>query len=321
MATTVRRQLSALIRDLEAEAPSFDFFQAVRLLEEHAPRSRPGSEGPQGAMRLRAATEISFPGADLRRAYRGADGAMVLECNFMGLYGVAAPLPAYFWESVARQEDAGRCLRAFLDLFGGRLYELLYLAWKKGRAHLHTDESASRLEQYLLALSGAIAPPRRDLALAFAGGFGSRAKGGAALNGMLREHLGVGVRIEEFVPCWVEVGPVSVLGQTGMTLGDDLVLGERVLDVGRKINVIIGPLSEARAREFFPGGNSAREFQDLVNGYLEPTLEYDVIFLVEGAAAERCLGQEPIYLGWTSALGEAGVGPRRIRLPGSAYKG
>ncbi|KIH76534.1 type VI secretion system protein ImpH [Geoalkalibacter ferrihydriticus] len=319
MATAVRRQLAALIRELEAEGASFEFFQAVRLLEVASSVRSGAGEWPQAAVRLRAAPELSFPAADLRRAYLDDDGTMVLEANFLGLYGVDAPLPAYFWESVARDEEDGQCLRAFLDLFGSRLHELLYLAWKKTRAHLFDGNGTNLLEDYLLALSGAPLAQRRDLAMAYAGGFGRRVKGGAALAGILHEQLQVPAQVEEFVPCWVEVGAVSSLGRQGMTLGEDLVLGERVLDVGRKINILLGPLSEARALELFPGRSGAGDFRDLVDGYLEPTLEYDVIFLVEAEVSERSLGRDPIHLGWTSCLGTPVGDRRRIRLAGSAY--
>jgi type VI secretion system protein ImpH len=138
---------------------------------------------------------------------------------------------------------------------------------------------------------------------------------------MLRDRLGVAAHIDEFVPCWVETGPVSSLGRSGMTLGDDALLGERVLDVGRKINIRLGPLSEDRMLDLLPLGNGAGDLRDIVNGYLEPTLEYDVIFELECAATERRLGCDPIHLGWTSSLGRSAAALHRIRLAGSAYKG
>jgi type VI secretion system protein ImpH len=106
-----------------------------------------------------------------------------------------------------------------------------------------------------------------------------------------------------------------------MTLGDDALLGERVLDVGRKINIRLGPLSEDRMLDLLPLGNGAGDLRDIVNGYLEPTLEYDVIFELECAATERRLGCDPIHLGWTSSLGRSAAALHRIRLAGSAYKG
>jgi type VI secretion system protein ImpH len=321
MATSVRRQLSALIRDLTDDAARFEFFQAVRLLEATSTAPRASEDRLQGAVRLRTAPELSFPAADLRRAYLDDDGVMVLEAGFLGLYGVDAPLPAYFWESVAQGEESGQCLRAFLDLFGSRLYELLYLAWKKTRAHLCEPGDFNLLEAYLFALSGAPRSQRRDLVMAYAGGYGRRVKGAAVLAGMLGEQLGVPAQVEEFVPCWVDVGPVSVLGQKGMTLGDDLVLGTRVLDIGRKINIVFGPLPEARALDLLPGRLGAKELKGLVGGYLEPTLEFDVTFLVEVAAGVRRLGCDPIQLGWTSCLDDSGLKPRRIRVAGSAYGG
>ncbi len=321
MAPAVRRQLSALIRDLTDDAAPFEYFQAVRLVETAAAASGSGRGGPGEVVGLRTAADLSFPAADVRRASIGKDGRVVLESAFLGLYGVDAPLPAYFRESVAHEGEAGQCLRSFLDLFGGRFYELLYLAWKKNRAHLFDDNAANPLEDYLLSLSGVVQGERGDLAMAYSGVFGRRIKGATALAGMLRDRLGVAARIEEFVPCWVETGAVSSLGRSGMTLGDDALLGERVLDVGRKINIRVGPLSEDRMLDLLPLGNGAGDLRDIVNGYLEPALEYDVIFELECASSERRLGSDPVHLGWTSSLGRSTAALRRIRLAGSAYKG
>lgn len=319
MATAARRQLHFLIRDLETDAPGFDFFQAVRLLEAAGPSKNPTPERPNAALRLRAAAELSFPAADLRRAYLNEQGELVLEANFFGFYGVDAPLPAYFTNTVATDDDAGRCVRTFLDLFGGRFYELLYLAWKKPRAHLF-DSGDNLLEAYLLALSGTSHGTRRDLALRFAGVLGSRAKGSGALVGILQESLDVPAQIEEFVPCWVAVGTVSVLGCRGMTLGDDLVLGEHVLDVSRKINIVLGPMKQEQALDLLPGNPAGADFYDLLKSYLPPTLEFDLILQVVSSPAGQVLGQDPLYLGWTLRLGESGSGLRRIRLPGSSYQ-
>ena len=319
MATAARRHLHSLIHDLEVDAPGFDFFQAVRLLEAAGPSKTPAPERPNAALRLRAAAELSFPAADLRRAHRNEQGELVLEANFFGLYGVDAPLPAYFGNTVAADDDAGRCVRTFLDLFGGRFYELLYLAWKKPRAHL-LDSGDNLLEAYLLALSGASRATRRDLALTFAGGLGSRAKGSGVLVGILQECLDVPAHIEAFVPCWVAVGPVSVLGCRGMTLGDDLVLGEQVLDVSRKINIVLGPMKQEQALDLLPGNPVGADLNDLLKSYLPPTLEFDLILHVVSSSLAQVLGQDPLYLGWTLCLGEPGSGMRRVRLPGSSYQ-
>ncbi len=321
MATAVRRQLSALIRDLETAAAGFDFFQAVRLLEAATPGQPSEAARPNAALRLRPAPEVSFPAADLRRASREETGALALELNFLGLYGVDAPLPSYFWEAVARRDEGGERLRAFLDLFSHRLYELLYLAWKKTRAHQFERGEDSVLECYLQALAGSPAAARPDLTMAFAGKLGGRVKSAAGLAGILAEQFAVRARVDQFVPCWVAIGGAISLGSPGLALGDNLVVGERVLDVGRKVNIVFGPMAMDDALALFPGRGRSGDLIALVRSYLDPTLEFDFVFRVAGNQRESArLGEDPIHLGWTTTLGAAPVGIREIRLAGSAYQ-
>jgi type VI secretion system protein ImpH len=113
----------------------FHFFQAVRLLEAYFPDAPPpGTSANPTAERIRFRPDpaMVFPPADVRSVTLDEDGAEVT-ATFMGLYGVASPLPVYFYEDLATEAESTLPLRHFLDIFNPRLYSYFYRAWKKYR--------------------------------------------------------------------------------------------------------------------------------------------------------------------------------------------
>ncbi len=323
MGTAAWGKFPALIQDLLENAPGYEFFQAVRLVEicSEGSAGRPGSA--TGAVRFRPAPEISFPAGDIRRCSLDDRGRLDFELNFMGLYGVDGPLPHFFIEQVASADEPGQVLRAFLDIFNHRLYQLLYLAWKKFRQPTTGDGEASLYERYLGALRGipAAGAPAEDLA--FAGLLGSRVKNSEGLAGILAEFLQMPVRIRQQVPCWVRLDGVPPLGADGegLRLGENCLLGDRVLDVSRKLEVILGPVPMAAAWELLPGRERAGELGRLIRRYLDPTLDFDLVLQIraEPGPAARLGGQE-VILGWTACLGEMGEATNSIHLPGSSFE-
>lgn len=153
----------------------FEFFQAVWLLERSGAEAEPvGHRGPvrQELLRFRPSVSLGFPATDVsrltavhdpdtgRRFYR-------MEVTFLGLYGVATPLPLHYAIGVLREAEpigalntpAGRDTdpqataqpvsrsphpaeaaestptRDFLDILHHRLIGLFYRSWAKYRYH------------------------------------------------------------------------------------------------------------------------------------------------------------------------------------------
>ena len=321
MLTAARGKYPALIQDLLENAPAYEFHQALQLVEADAGKSRPGSSGLCGAMRLRAAPEISFPAADIRRCNHDENGRLDFELNFSGLYGVDSPLPHFFLDTVAEGDDPGLAVRSFLDVFNQRLYQLSYLAWKK--FHCHASEAENSLYQrYLQALSG-LDSPEINQSFAYAGLIGSRIKNNQGLIGLLEDFLQMPVDIRQYVPCWVQLDSVPALGGVEeLSLGDNTLLGDRVLDLGRKVLVQVGPISLERAKTLLPGQPAAKELGIMIRQYLDPTMQFDLDLEIrpEGGSATQ-LGVQDVILGWTSWLGDVGREGNIIHLPGSCIGG
>ncbi len=319
MLTATRGSHPALINDLLENAPEYEFYQALQLVEADAAESRPGLSEVNGNIRLRPAPEISFPAGDIRRCQLDKTGRLDFELNFSGLYGVDSPLPHFFLDSVAEAAESGLVLRAFLDVFNQRLYQLHYLAWKKFHGHRGQGQ-ASLYARYLEALGG-LEAPKLERSLAYAGLIGSRAKNKQGLIGLLEDYLQLPVEICQYAPCWVRLDQVPDLGgPEPLVLGENALLGDRVLDLSRKILLQIGPVSLAKAKTLLPGQVEAKELGQMVRQYLDPTMEFDLELQIQpGNGAANQLGQQDVILGWTSWLGDIGRQGNRIHLPGSCF--
>ncbi len=323
MGTVTRRQVPALIQAFLDDAPDFEFFQAVRLLEILWHGHGRIGQGLDRWLRLRPAHELGFPASDIRRCRFEENGRLDLQLNFMGLYGVDGILPGYFLEHIARDDETSAALRHFIDFLGHRFYALYYLAWKKYRPYVTLEQDDHYLD-WINALSGNVFAPGDTDEYAFCGALGNRNRGAAALEGMLSEFLdGVPVAVEQFVPRWVRLEPEAVLGGEGdaaMALGDNTLLGDTILDLNSKIGIHVGPLPATQARELLPGHDRARALGRLLDRYLEPGMAFDVVLHVQpdNAGGAR-LGTDEMALGWSSWLGEALQESYALRIPGSSF--
>lgn len=317
MDASIRRQSTSLTRALLDAPQGVDLFQMVRLLGGGAGGTTSRLRAP---VRFRAAPEISFPAADIRRAELGDDGAVVLDVNLMGLYGSDAPVPHFLLEAVARGDEAGDRIRAFCDIFNHRLYELLYLAWEKHHGFAQAPDGF--LDQCLRALAGR--PHRKDDAsvVAFAGQLGRRVKNTAGLSGLLSDALaGQPVRIRQFVPSWATLADPSCLGED-LQLGQSTTLGDQVVDVSRKVEIQIGPMPMAEARPLFPDGRTGPELARLIRNYFGPLIDFDIcIQIATDGGLSAPLGHADIMIGWSLCLGRAASAVTNVVIPHTHFEG
>ena len=154
-----RVRLGAVEEALEREPFSFEFFQAVRLLQQLRPeRGRVGRYGnpDDEAVHFGATPATAFPASEIQALEPDGEGPSRLVVNFMGLTGPQGVLPLEYSELLAdrvRQRD--HSLRDFLDLFNHRIISLFFRAWE--RTHAHGGDMVAgedRLHDHLLVLAG-----------------------------------------------------------------------------------------------------------------------------------------------------------------------
>lgn len=302
MAVMLRRKVSGLISKFFDEITHYHFFQAIYLLETAMGENSPGQE----YLRLLPSSTLSFPAADIKKCEIDNKQRVLLHLNFMGLYGVDSPLPHYFLAQTIQDNENAIKLRSFFNILNHRLYYLLYLAWKKFHPHVQIDNNINYL-YYLQALSGNALNFADQDEFAYAGLFGARVNNLANISGMISGYLGnTAVTVKPFVPRWVKLSQSLMLNQNDMIqLGNNAVLGVRVLDLSGRIAIQIGPLTVEQTADLLPGTERHRRLHGLLRRYLGPALEFEIRLVVrqtDGACFR--LGENTINLGRMSWIGK-----------------
>lgn len=345
--TALTRSDPDLLVRMLSQAWRFDFFQLVWLLQRHRPDAEAvGYRGPvsREAFRFRPHVSLGFPPSDVRRVIPvkpkgGRDLVYVLEATFLGLYGVATPLPLHYAIDILRAVDpynggpadqleqrpvdqlavAEEDLeptptRDFLDLLHHRLISLFYRSWTKYRYHTTFGmPNHDEITAYLLWLIGGkpgwdratvgVSPVRL---LRYAGILTQHPRSAATLEGMLFDYWrGIPVEVEQFVGRWVplKTSDLNRMGLANSRLGVDLTVGEQVYDLCGAFNIAFGPVDWATYLRFLPDGACYAETRSLVRLYCTDPLSFSLeIRLKAGEVPEMQLSSddEAGRLGYTS---------------------
>lgn len=281
--------------ELLTQGHRFSFYQALRLLAQLGKK-------PIEAIRVRPDLTFGFPKADIRRIETLPDGAVQITATFLGLYGTASPLPAFYTEDLFRdRRNDSTAVRDFLDIFHRRLFVLLYESWKKYRLSLQIAEhNAAAPLTMLYAITGitGLLPGDRegdDYALIrYAGLLGAHPRSALALQTLLSDVLqGPAVEIISCIPRRVIIPKDQrlQLGRDEMPLGRNSVLGQELADRQGKFRVRIGPLSQKRFRSLLQGSPEWERLQRLVKRFLIDPLEFDFeLILAKGETRQARLG-------------------------------
>jgi type VI secretion system protein ImpH len=130
------RDLS-VAEQLLTEGYRFDFFQAVRLLNQMADKQDPigyASLPQRESVRFHSFPSMSFPPSAIYDITRSEDREepMNMVVAFMGLTGPQGVMPQYYTELIMeRLRYQDRTLLDFFDLFTHRLISLFYRSWEK----------------------------------------------------------------------------------------------------------------------------------------------------------------------------------------------
>jgi type VI secretion system protein ImpH len=324
MATQGGDAVHALIEELERDPRAFSFFRAVWLLERANPGAAPvGGIGParEEVVRLRPSSSLAFPSADVTRLERRdtEDGPRWrLTTPLLGLYGITSPLPSFYTEDILHEEarDEDDPARLLLDLVNHRLLSLLYRAWSKYRWEFtYQSEGGDKTSRMLFGWLGLLAPEQQRVLgvpaarlLRYAGDLTQRPRCASTVAGVLADWFDVPVRLEQCVARRVRIAEAdrSRLGRANSAPGEDLVVGERVLDRSGKCRIDLGPLPFARYEALHPGGGDHASLGALAAFLLPDALAFDLCFRVEPATVPPLRlrrGAEALRLGWSTWLG------------------
>lgn len=294
-----------------AQPHTFHLHQLLTLFEHHANGQR---------LRIRPSDGLSFPAADVRRAKRTADGGFEVDVTLGGFYGVDAPLPQYFLEDATFETEHAKRLKAFLDIFNQRSYELRHAAWKKHR--LVNSRASGRLYQRLAsACTGQrLHIERPDSSRPYSER--PRNRSASALAATLRSALGLPhLAIDKTRIRWCAIhNPLQLNG--GQGLGQSTLVGDRVPVLGRTIRIHTGPVDRDKAHQLLPDQPLGQTLTELTAAFLPAGTAFDVELQMPPESSLALIpGHPDTQLGRPLCLGQSRAKPEPILrvLDGAQY--
>ncbi len=295
---------------------SFEFFQAVRVLERLFPGRAPVGlfhDPSEEVARFTVNPDTAFPASEIQRLGLEADHPARMVVNFMGLTGPEGVLPyAYSLLVSERIRERDTAFRDFLDLFHHRIISLFYRAWEKYRfAVSYERDQQDRLTQHLKDLVGLGEPGlqdrlgiRDDALIFYAGLLGPQQRSAAALQQVIEDYFGVEAEVEQFVGGWYPLAASTecTLGDEGDAseqLGLGAVAGEEVWDPQARVRVRLGPLTRRQYDEFLPFGNAYGPLRTLTRFFCGEQFDFEVqLVLARDEVPPSILGGDDSPLGW-----------------------
>ena len=281
MPTPQRRVGAGLIERMLAEPQRFEFFQAVRLIEQADPPLR---------LRYRNRLSLSFPPNQIENigGDGDADGNRVIRVTpaFMGMLGSHGALPLHYSDRIGRHEktssDGGP--RAFLDMLSQRALGMFYQAWSKHRPECMTaPDGGDEFLAMLAALSGAGAGASgevldRETLAFYAMQIRSRAVSAPLMAGMYADYFNVPIAVEQLIGEWQQLPArdQAALGMANVDLGAGVMLGARAYRCDARVRLRIGPLDAARHESFLPGRGGAQHLAALLALHCGVGMTYEV---------------------------------------------
>lgn len=302
------------------DAREYSFFQLNSLLD-RACSERSLSDGPQSVVRYRAQPSLSFPATDVVQCqWCTSSGNEFLELmvSFMGLFGPASPLPAYYTERVIQSDDPHCPSRDFMDMFNHRAIQLLQVCWEKYRYYRQYKAGGSdQFTQWLLSIAGVDAshlPKQHSLRwqklLPLVGLISQNRCSPNTLQKVISNYFHLNtVQVEPWIKRTVRLLPdqYNAMGQANAVMGRDMVLGDELADCSGKFSLHLKQLSLSQYKAFLPGEPCFSELIQLVQLIQNVPLDYDLCLHLE-SGSEFTDNNKPLQqmqMGWCARLGEA----------------
>lgn len=308
-------------RGLETHTDRYDFFQALRLLEQaysDQPRIGQSLRPRDDAVRLAQNVGLAFHPSALSQFTPASEGRPArLSVNFFGLLGADGPLPLHLTEyAYDRKRNVGdSTFVRFLDVFHHRMLSLFYRARAATEPTISLDRpDTDRFSDYVGSLFGMGIPALRqrdvvpDFAkLHFAGLLANRTRNASGLVSILQEFFQLPIVLEQCIGQWLRL-PSDACTRIGALdgssqLGSSTVLGSQVWDCQSKFRIVIGPLDYTQYCGLLPGSASVQRLVAWVRNYAGDTLDWDVRLILKKTEVPKLTLGGKTPLGWATWLG------------------
>lgn len=306
---------------LRREPYTFDFFQALRLLERFRPEKKSVGQFVQPEAEVahfRAHPSLAFPASQIQEAEWPDEGPVRMLVNFMGMIGPEGVLPnPYTSLIIERQREGDNTLRDFLDIFNHRIISLFYRAWRKYRVDVACERGERDLfSRNLLSLLGLGTEGMRDRQtlsddslIYYSGLLAQRPRSAQALQQILSDYFDVPVAIEQFSGGWYRLDRetqcrLSEENTDSGELGFGAVVGDEMWNQQSRVRIVLGPLSLERYADFLPDGQSFKPLKSWVRFFSSEEWDFELNLILDREQVPACtLGTRGVsgpQLGWVS---------------------
>lgn len=305
-------EADAIRVDLLSNAPYYDFFYAVGMLERLNPEAvRVGDNGPypDEAIRFCHDPSLGFRAGDIsairyverprstENAWEPVKHRFEVTTTFLGLIGVVSPLPLYIAEEIVQSQDS-TIKRDFLDIFHHRLVSFVYrIGIKHDLAREYTTNASDAWSRRILALAGFDLWGGRKLRhipawriLRLAPLLAHRARSSRSLELAIEDCCeealwGAKVRIEQFMGEWTPLAGEQrmSLALRNHALGESSVLGRKIFDPASKAVIFIETLGD-NFRRFLSDGDMYPVILELISLMAEEPIEYQLELVINEKA-------------------------------------
>lgn len=262
-----------------------------------------------------ARTSLGFAQSDVSEL-KISEQNILMETTFLGLNGSQSPLPNYFLDALAVEDDEG-IRKDFLDFFNHRVIALLYRVWRKYRYfEVFKPNAEDKISQQIFSLVGlGIKDLRNESAinwckmLAYAGMLTGRNRSNQVISGIVGHYFDLKASVDEWVIRTIDIpqDQKSSLGRANYVLGDNFIIGDKIKDCSGKFILNLHSLTFKRFKDFLPSGKEHKTLQEVVSFILRTQMAYDLnLELAPKEAPPLSLHKEHGgYLGWTSFMGDS----------------
>ncbi|MCE3045905.1 MULTISPECIES: type VI secretion system baseplate subunit TssG [Legionella] len=281
MDTKIEQSSPEIVKKLLAQPKSFNFYQAIRLLNHEIEQER--LQGIPASLDIVPWLSLAFPETDIEDIKKNQN-KYILTATFLSLFGTTSPLPTFYTEQLIQDEfyEIGE-VKYLLNIIHKRLYDLMYGVWSKNRIIEQFVEHHNReIEDALFGLIGlALTEVREKIPhylrlLKYSGHWINTHRSLNGLRNFLTDFFKVPIEVKSFFLAMQSI-PYDQrchIGHSNHQLNRTAYLGSRIRASSNNVLIRIGPLNASVFPTFLIDSSNINLMQLLLKLYVREPFNY-----------------------------------------------
>lgn len=273
----------------------------------------------QNYFRFGQSANLAFQPQELDKILQ-KDRYIKVNIKGFGLFGPNGPLPLHISEYTysKKHHQKEQTFNDFLDMFHHRLISLFYKAWRNAQDVVSLDHHDTWMfSRYIASIAGVA--DHRDFEsndhlynqLYYSSYFLNKNMPIANLKSMLINYFKVPIEIKENIGQWLDATEfsTSLSIQNTQTLGEGLLIGDKIFDATQKFRIQIGPLSPDIYLKFLQGKEFAKKLLMWVEQFCRYQYQWDIELIIDKVKIDQKTLGQGLTLGFTSWIGQPETNP------------